>query len=193
MDKDEPYVRIAFGAFTIFYTLHYRKVPTQEMFRKSTLYLEFVRFGRYMVDLRVHNPDQYAEFLIRNSIPAEKWCSDAQYLSYRNLMTKKMTVEESILLGIETAEAWGKEKDRPWVNFFREVHPNLAVDLIVSGKINPVFLYCSSSKDCLLSRLNEEQKKILDSVVDWKATKAKMTLCKDDAKWASQQLREVGI
>lgn len=191
--KDEVPVRLGFASYRAFHKWAYRKDTTYEDFMKSSLYGEFVRFGRYLMDLKISQPIDYAEYLIKHQIPLKDWCRDSQYLQYRDVKLKNMTIEDGITASLEAIAAWAQEGNREWRDFYREVHPNVALEMIVSGKITPMFLHCSSGKDALFCRFTEEQRKILDGVVNWATLRVKVMRHPVDVEWATTLLKEAGM
>lgn len=173
VDKDLTHVRLAFRTYQKFYEINMQqsKVKTYEDFATSKYYQGFVKFGRKMVKEDLLEPNNYAEWLIRESIKLADWTKDATYDIYLKELIRKEPAQRGIERSVKCMQAWGQEKDIAWSDYFREVAPQLAVYHIRGGKISPWFLFLSESGQDLWSKFNSEQVDLIKDIADpgfWK-------------------------
>ena len=92
LNRDDPGVRIGFQAYIKFYEQAQgsAKLKTYEDFCESSYYLAFTKFGRYCVDVKVINPTQFMNWLLKNQKKIDRWTSDAFYTEY---LTWYLTIE----------------------------------------------------------------------------------------------------
>ena len=167
-DKDLTHVRLAFRTYQKFYeiNMHNAKTKTYEEFAESKYYAGFVKFGRKMVKEDLLEPENYAEYLIRESVALKDWSKDAVYDIYLKQLIKKEPAQRGIERSIKCMQAWSEEKNKEWNQYFREVSPQLAVYHIRGGKISPWFLFLSESGQELWSKFNSEQVELIKDIAD---------------------------
>ena len=79
VDKDLSHVRLGFRTYQKFYEMNMQnaKTKTYEEFATSKYYAGFVKFGRKMVNEELLEPENYAEYLIRESVKLSDWTKDS--------------------------------------------------------------------------------------------------------------------
>ena len=167
-DKDLTHVRLAFRTYQKFYeiNMHNAKTKTYEEFAESKYYAGFVKFGRKMVKEDLLEPENYAEYLIRESVALKDWSKDAVYDIYLKQLIKKEPAQRGIERSIKCMESWAKEKNNTWNNYFKEVTPQLAIHHIRGGKVSPWLVFLSESGQDLWANLNEEQINLIKDIAD---------------------------
>ena len=142
------------------------KTKTYEEFATSKYYAGFVKFGRKMVNEELLEPENYAEYLIRESVKLSDWTKDSVYDIYLKQLIKKEPAQRGIVRSIKCMESWAVEKDKQWHNYFREVSPQLAIHHIRGGKISPWLVFLSESGQNLWANFNEEQINLIKDIAD---------------------------
>ena len=168
VDKDMTHVRLAFRVFQKFYklTTNSTKEKTEEDFINSSYYTGFVKFGRACVFNEWLNPEQYAEWLINHSKRLQDWCKDSMYDEFLLSYIKKETGLRALERSIMYLASWSAETGNEWQDYFKVISPSRAVYDIRSCKISPWVIYLSETGDQLLTRMNAEQIKMIDHVID---------------------------
>ena len=142
------------------------KTKTYEDFATSKYYAGFVKFGRKMVSEELLEPENYAEYLIRESVALKDWTKDSVYDIYLKALIKKEPAQRGIERSIKCMESWAKEKNNTWNNYFKEVTPQLAIHHIRGGKVSPWLVFLSESGQDLWANLNEEQINLIKDIAD---------------------------
>ena len=142
-DKDLTHTRLGYRVFQMFYEMNTAatKSKTYEDFVKSQYYEGFVKFGRSCVTNEYLNPEQFAEWLIKEGKKLADWHKDS-------------------------LDSWGKENNKPWQDYFKEVTSARAVHDIRSAKISPWMIYLCRSGDDLLVKFSDEQVKMIEHIID---------------------------
>jgi hypothetical protein len=166
-DRDMPGNRIGFQSWLEFYKRNTasKKTKTYQDFAKSAYYIAFVKFGHYCVDIKCININRYADWLLKNNIKIDNWCSDTNYDKFLIEYLKQEDPLDAIARSIETAIEHAKNEKIQSKDYLRYGSKNRICSLIVNGKISPWMLYQSESGIGLLESLDvTQQKMILDYI-----------------------------
>lgn len=166
-DKDLTHTRLAFRVFQMFYDLNTSatKTKTQEEFIQSQYYEGFVKFGRSCVTNEYLNPEQFAEWLIKNGKKLADWSKDKLYDEYLLAYIKKEPGMKALERTIMYLAKWSEESNLDWTEYFKEVSTPRAVYDIRSAKISPWMLYLCDTGDELLTRFSDEQVKMIEDII----------------------------
>ena len=162
-DKDQPGNRIGFQSWLNFYTKNTgtKKKKTYTDFTKSAYYIAFVKFGHYCVDLKCINVTRYADWLLKNQIKIDSWCSDKNYTSFLIEYLRAEDHMDAIARSIETTIDMSKEAGIATKDCLRYANKNRIAYAITTGKISPWMLYQSESGVKFLEELDESQQKMI--------------------------------
>ena len=162
-DKDQPGNRIGFQAWVEFYKKNTasKKPKTYVDFTKSAYYIAFVKFGHYCVDLKCINVTRYADWLLKNQIKIDSWCSDKNYTTFLIDYLKTEDAMDAIARSIETTMVIAKDSGIETKDCMRYANRNKLAYAVTTGKISPWMLYQSESGVDFLSNLDESQQKMI--------------------------------
>ncbi|QCG76100.1 hypothetical protein MIJ3_00060 [Pseudomonas phage vB_PaeM_MIJ3] len=194
-EKDTVGSRLGFRVFQRFYELT-TSSKTPKSFREfidSKFYIDFVKFGRHLIDINPINTDEYIDFIIKNAIPLSDWKKDYVYVRYLKEYTQKEPAQKALERTIIEMGTWCTENNVDIVDFFEKVNTVEAVYLIKSGKLSPWVLYLASSSDKLWVRINEEQEKFIQTAVDFDWWQKKFIANKDDVDFIVSVLTEAKL
>lgn len=195
LNKDEKYVRLGFIAYKRFYeiSMNDKKNKDYEHFSSSQYYTAFTRFGKYMTEINAIEPEKFIDFVIKSSIPLDRWTKDVVYNAYIQEISRKETAERALERTILLMQEWGEQNDRPYNVFFREISRPRAIHWIRSGRISPwVIFHCDSGID-LMSNFNDEEMKLVEDIIDPSFWTRKFEVRKDDVKFVSDILEKAGL
>jgi hypothetical protein len=159
LNKDEPGVRLGFMAYIKFYEMMQgsAKLKTYEDFAESSYYLAFVKFGRYCVDVKVINPTQFMNWLLKNQKKIDKWTSDRFYTEYLLWYLPIEAVDDALARAIEYSMDWAEKQRNPSHDCVRYGNPNAVCYAITTGRLSPWVIYNCESGQKFLSECNQEQ------------------------------------
>ena len=162
-DKDQPGNRIGYQSWLNFYTKNTgtKKKKTYTDFTKSAYYIAFVKFGHYCVDLKCINVTRYADWLLKNQIKIDSWCSDKNYTSFLIEYLRTEDHMDAIARSIETTIELSKDAGIATKDCLRYANKNRIAYAITTGKISPWMLYQSESGVKFLEDLDESQQKMI--------------------------------
>jgi len=167
-DKELTHTRLGYRVFQMFYELNTTatKAKSYEDFVKSQYYEGFVKFGRSCVTNEYLNPEQFAEWLIKNGKKLADWSKDKMYNEYMLYYVKKEPGMKALERTIIYLSNWSKESGNSWQDYFKAVSPARAVHDIRSAKISPWVIYLCQTGDDLLVRFADEQVKMIADIID---------------------------
>jgi len=195
-DKDTWVSRYGHKLYNRFYKLCTPTSPKEKTFddfAQSKYYIAFVKLARYIQEIKPIDKDRYADWLFMNNVKEKKWCDDKTYEKYVIDLLQKETVDRALERSIAQMDEWATENETNFTQFFYEVPPPLAVDMIRYGKISPWVLYLADSADALWERLNTEQGEIISESIDPKVWRKKFETKLNDRQYAKQLLDEAGL
>jgi hypothetical protein len=162
-DKDQPGNRIGYQAWVEFYKKNTasKKPKTYVDFTKSAYYIAFVKFGHYCVDIKCINVIRYADWLLKNQIKIDSWCSDTNYTKFLIDYLKTEDPLDAIARSIETTMIISKDSGIETKDCLRYANRNKLAYAVTTGKISPWMLYQSESGVKFLEDLDESQQKMI--------------------------------
>lgn len=162
-DKDQPGNRIGFQAWVEFYKKNTasKKLRTYVDFTKSAYYIAFVKFGHYCVDIKCINVVRYADWLLKNQIKIDSWCSDTNYTKFLIEYLKTEDPLDAIARSIEATMVISTDSGIETKDCLRYANRNKLAYAVTTGKISPWMLYQSESGVKFLEELDESQQKMI--------------------------------
>lgn len=157
-NRNLHHVRFAHNVFNRFLEVGMRQKPKPyEDFRKSRLYQDFIKVSQHFIDVNIVDTPAFVDYLVKRSIPIERWVRADVYTQYLKEYTRSEAPDDAIRRNLLLMEQWGRETDRPWNEFLREVGCGKAVLWIKTGRLSPWLIHISDSAIDLLSRFSDEQ------------------------------------
>jgi len=195
INKDSKYVRLGFLAYNRFYeiTQGSSKPKTYEHFSKSNYYTAFTKFGRHILEINAIDPEKFIDFVINNSVHLDKWCSDSVYETYIRELNKKETAERAVERGILLMQQWGREHDRPYNVFFREISRPRLIHWIKSGRISPWIIFNCDSGNAVIGTLTDDELNMINEYLEPTFWTRKFSTRKEDVEFVQMVLKEAGL
>ena len=167
-DRDMPGNRIGFQSWLEFYKRNTasKKQKTYQDFAKSAYYLAFVKFGHYCVEIKCININRYADWLLKNNIKIDSWCSDTNYDKFLVDYLKQEDPLDAIARSVETTIEYAKNEGVQSKDYLRYGNSNRICHAITTGKISPWMLYQSESGIQFMDNLDPTQVKMVIDYID---------------------------
>jgi hypothetical protein len=147
LNRDLQGNRIGFQVWVQFYKKNSaaKKTKTYEEFIRSPYYVAFAKFGNYCVDINCVNISRFTDWLLKNQIRLDTWCSDTHYTKFLIEYVKTEDPLDSIHRSVETTIKLGEDAGILPKDVLRFGNVNRICQAIVTGKISPWMLYQSNS------------------------------------------------
>ena len=195
IQRDDKHIKMAFIAYQrVFQQNMAKKVPpTYESFAKSNLYLAFVRFARYLMNINAVNPLRFIDFLLRAEVGIDRWEQPFLYETYVRELNKSELPMEALERNMLLMQQWSVDTGDHWTDFFRKVAPAQATMWIKSGRLSPWIILTAISVDKLFERLSPEQKTIVNTAIDKNFWQAKIGRHLEVAQNIRDELTSAGM
>jgi hypothetical protein len=163
LERDQRGNQLGFQSFLQFYKKHStsKKEKTYEEFIKSSYYIAFVKFGNYVKEIKCVNISRYVDWLLKEKIKIDTWCSDS---NYTNFLIEYMKIEDPVSAlerSIQYCMDMANEEKISINDYLRYGNRNKIFYAITTGKISPWLLYHSESGVKLLDETDPHQVKMI--------------------------------
>lgn len=196
--QQEKEVGVQFGlrAFVLFYEMLQGKNPSYEDFARSPYYNAFVKFGRYLVNVRAIEADKYIRWLLKNNKKLDYWATDKMYEEWLPTHLQTENVQDALERGMTEMQKYAEdhpELKNGYMDYFRHVNSNRIMHHINTGKISPWVLYNCDSGVNFLSSLTEDQVAVIISIINPDFWSTKFAKYPEDQTWAKEILEAAGL
>ena len=194
LEKDRRGNQIGFQSWMQFYKKNTgsRKHNTYEEFIRSAYYIAFVKYGTFCVDINALNIPRFTEWLLKNQIKIDSWCSDSTYTRYLIEYLRHEDPLDAIARSIETTIEKAEKAGIRSCDYLRYGNPNSICYQVTLGKISPWMLYHSDSGSRFLDTLNPDHVKIIIDYINPEQWALKFKKNPDDVNKVKELLREAG-
>jgi len=195
MDQHRPGNRIGFQCWIRFYqknSLTSNTPKTYQEFIKSAYFLAFVKFGNYCASVNIFNSFAYTDWLLKNEIRIDTWCSDVHYTRF---LVEYLKIEDSldaVARSVETMINRAQEEGIQPHDYLRYGNRNKICHIITTGRISPWVLYQSKSGVSFLESLDETQQKMILDYINPEQWAIKFIRNKDELPNVKQLLQSAG-
>lgn len=195
MEIETPSSRFGFRAFQRFYdiTMAAKKPKTAQEFVDSDFYIDFVKFGNHIFNLKPVYPDKFIDFVITNSVKLKDWTKDFVYDTYIEDLVKKEPAEAATDRTITEIVEWTTANNAAFNEFFSRISANEAAYLIKTGKISPWVLYLSESGGLLTESFNDDHAKIVGPIIEPGFWMKKFKKQDEDVEYIRSVLEQAGL
>jgi hypothetical protein len=194
LNKDLKGNRLGFQSWLQFYNKHTisKKQKTYQEFIKSAYYTAFVKFGNYSVDINALNVSRYVDWLLKNQIKIDTWCSDTMYNRYLCEYLRTEDPLDAVARSIEISIEKAKDEGILSKDYLRYGNSNKICYLITTGKISPWMLYQSESGTNFLDKLHPDQVKMIIDYINPEQWALKFKRSSENVSQVKQLLKQAG-
>ncbi len=196
IDRNTKNSVIAFVAYKRFYELTNAKKAkniTQMDFINSKFYSDFAKFGKWVNDNLVVSPNQYIDYVIKNSIKLKDWGTSPVYKEFLKLHLLKEEPEEALERSIAWIETWCSTNDIEIKDFFNKISSVKFVDCLLKGFISPWIIFTSRRGEQFLSNLDAQQYNLIQHLLELKVWHIKLKKYQKEVNEYSNILNEAGL
>lgn len=168
LEKDRPGNRLGFQAWLQFYKKNSasKKQKTYEEFIKSAYFTAFVKFGNHCVEINALNVSRFADWLVKNQIKIDTWCSDTNYNKYLIEYIRTEDALDAIHRSVETTIQLANEEGIHSKDYLRYGNRYKICYAVTTGKISPWMLFQSVSGVEFMDKLDSTQVKMIIDYID---------------------------
>ena len=193
--RDEVGVRLGFRSFQLFYELasSANKQKTYEEFADSPYYLAFVKYGRYLEEIRAVAPEHFCRWLIKHNKKLDHWCQDRVYQEFLLDHLSVESIDAALERSISTMTEWAEQQNSRFQDYFKYATDSRICFDIQRGRISPWCIYGSSTGQGFLARLSQEDLTGIWEYIDSEVWQRNISRKGADFKWAQTLLTQAGL
>lgn len=193
-EQPERGVQLGFYAFLKFYEAVQgsSKLKTVDDFVKSPYYRAFVKFGRYCIDTKVIDPEDYLQWLLQKNKKIDRWTSDQLYTDFIIEHLRKEKADEALRRAIEWSLKWEEKHSSPAKDCLRFGNSNAICYAITAGQLSAWIIYNCESGRGLLESLTSEQLTMIWPYIDSDIWQTKFQNFSSDQVFVSSALEDLG-
>lgn len=196
--QTEPAVQIGLKSYLRFYeiTQGSAKLKSYEDFVNSQFYLAFVKFGRYLTDIRAVNINSFIDWLLKNNKKIDHWCKDNVYTEWLIQYIKKESVQDALERSLKEMQEYANIEEKlagNFDNYFRYGSSNRICRHISDGRISPWVVFNCSSGISWLNGINTEQLQMIMPMLDPDFWQQKFKDYVADTEWCKAILLEANL
>ena len=196
--EKETGVQLGLRAYLRFYeiTQGSARLKSYEDFATSPYYNAFVRYGRYLVNIRAVNTASFTDWLLKNNKKLDYWCKDTLYNEWLLDYLKRESVQDALERGLKEMQDYADthpELANGFTDYFRYGNINRILHHITTGRISPWILFnCQTGRE-FLGSLGDEQVAIIAEYIapDYWQKKFKDYLA--DTEWVKEVLTQARL
>ena len=195
MEIDTPASRFGFRTFQRFYdiTMAAKKPKTTQEFIESDFYIDFVKFGNHIANLKPVYPEKFIDFVIRNGVKLKDWTKDYVYYTYVEDLVKKEPADAATDRTITEIVEWTTANKVEFSDFFNRISANEAAHMVRAGKISPWVLYLSESGGSLMDSFTADHTPIIGDIIEPGVWMRKFKQNSDDVDYIKSLLEQAGL
>ena len=195
MEIDTPASRFGFRTYQRFYelTMSAKKTKTTQEFIDSPYYIDFVKFGNHLANLKPVYPEKFIEFVIKNSVDLKNWTKDYVYYTYVEDLVKKEPATAATDRTITEIVEWTTENNVAFNEFFGHISANEASHMIRTGRISPWVLYLSESGGSLMDSFTADHTPMIGDIIEPGFWMKKFRQNGDDVDYIKALLEQAGL
>lgn len=145
---------------------NHKLVPAIKSFLHSKYYGAFMRFSKFVKDVRIPDPELYIRLMNELNIPPAMWTSDLIYVRFIEHMDKRVPAIKNAKITIETLFNIAEDNGVDIAEVFDVIDPNDVIQLLRQRKLSPWFLLRSSKfKNMLKTRMSRDQLIVLETII----------------------------
>jgi len=191
-------VQLVMRAYLRFYELSQgsAKLKSYDDFVNSSYYIAFVKFGRYLVDIRAVNAAKFTDWLLKNNKKLDHWCKETLYLEWLADYIKREPVQDALERALKEMQEYADTNQAlagDFSHYFLHGNGNRICHHISSGRISPWIVYNSTSGVAFLDTLNQEQLQIVLPWIDPDFWQQKFKDYAADTEWVKDILQKAGL
>lgn len=195
MEIETPASRFGFRTFQRFYdiTTTSKKPKSTQDFIESSFYIDFVKFGNHLANLKPVYPDKFIDFVIRGGVKLKDWNKDFVYDTYITDLVKKEPADAATERTITEIIEWSEKNKTKFTEFFSQITANESAHMIRTGKISPWVLYLAESGGILMEKFTDDHSGIIVDIIDPSFWMKKFKNNADDVDYIKQLLEHAGL
>lgn len=172
----------------------HKMVPPVKSFLHSKFFNAFVRYAKFVKDVRIPDPELYIRFMIQLDIPPVMFTSDQIYSAFLIHMDKKVPAVKNAKITIDTLFNLAEDNDIDITDVFSTIDPNDIIQLVRQRKLS-AWLLLRSKKFLVMcrDRMSRDQRILLETIIIPKIWAQKLKDHPEDVKTIDDFVEALGL
>jgi len=193
-DLETPLGQAAWLYYQYWMKANHRFVPEVKSFLHSKFFSPFMRFAKFVKEVRIPDPELYIELMIELDMMPAMWTSDIIYVAYIEYLDKKIPPIRNAKITIETLFNLAEDMKCDITEIFNHLDPHEVIQLIRQRKISPWLLLRSRKfNEFYHNRLTKDNRMLLETIVIPKRWAEKLKNSAEDVKKIDQFVEALGL
>lgn len=160
-EAHEQYARIAYFLWTEFRETNQIKIGDDpyKCFVQSKTYAHYIKFAKYVLDLKCHDIVDFFNFIIRERLQSKLWFDDRIYSRWLLEFLRKEIPVDGVIRSLEFILEYSQKNDIVYTDFFNHIKDHTLADFMRRGKISPWIFLCSPVAKTRLMKLKQNSPK----------------------------------
>lgn len=167
-DRNSLAVQLALEAYRRFYRhcQPSQKDKDWKHFASSSYYTAFVRFGRYMLEVKCVNTTAFIDYVIQKNVKLDQWAKDSVYEQFLISWSRTENPWDAIKRSLITAAEWAEQQESRTQDYFRYAASSKVLLDLDRGRISPWLVFCCDTGIEWVSNLTPDQLKIVNKWIE---------------------------
>lgn len=196
--QNETGVQFGFRAYLQFFeiTQGSARLKTYDDFAVSPYYQAFVKFGRYLVGIRVINAQQFTKWLLKNNKKLDQWCRDSYYEEWLSEYIRRESAQDAMERALREMDEYvlgGQSNLAHYSDYFRFGNSNRICHHISTGRVSPWVIYNCDSGIEWLESIGPEHMALVMHWIDPDHWGHRFKDNPADVEWCRHILKQAGL
>lgn len=198
-NRETRAMKVAIDIWHRFMDYNKLTIPKKESefmyFIKSSVFNDFYKFSEYLTsgENEVLDPDKFIDHVIKNGIPAIRWCTESLKTEWVIQYTKAEHPTKAISRCINALLDWEQLTGYEWNSFMDKCSPYTFMVWIQNGKLSPWILYATNNPHKILQRLSDSELDSIYPFIDHTIWIPKQSHYMDDVEHIRNELKGVNL
>ena len=162
-----PEGQTAWNYYQIWMRYKKRVTTPAANFISSNYFRTFINFVKYSKQMKLPMPEKFIWFAVQKNYQPTMWINDEVYVQYIDFIDSQLDPIEQVTLSAKNLFDYSETQDIDFSEIFDIINPNELLQLIRLRKISPwILLFSKKFINMMNNRMNIEQQKILNSLID---------------------------
>lgn len=145
---------------------NHKMIPPVKSFLHSKYYGAFMRFAKFVKDVRIPDPDLYIRLMNQLDAQPALWTSDLMYVAFIEHMDKKIPAVKNAKITIETLFTLAEDMGCEVNALFDKLDPNDVIQLLRQRKMSPWLLLRSKKfMKFYATKFSQDQRIVTETII----------------------------
>jgi hypothetical protein len=193
-ELESPTGQAAWQHYQTWMKCNHRLVPEIKSFLHSKFFNAFIRFAKFVKEVRIPDPELYIRFMIELDNPPVLFTSDQIYSAFLQHMDRKVSAAKNAQITTDTLFNIAEDAGVDVSKVFDIIDPNDLIQLLRQRRVSPwLLLHSDKFKKFYASNLTEDQRIVMKRLIRPEYWAVKLKEKPENVDLMKQMVGELGI